>query len=98
MAKILIVEDEENIAKLLEATLSMVGYHCSRCADGALAVPKILEGDYDLALLDIMLPGMDGFEVLEKTRQKGVPVIFLTAMQNVADKVKGLRLGAEDYL
>lgn len=98
MANILIVEDDENIAKLIEATLSMVGYSCGRCADGALAVPEILEGSFDLVLLDIMLPGMDGFEILEKTKEKGVPVIFLTAMQNVADKVKGLRLGAEDYI
>lgn len=98
MAEILIVEDDENIARMIEATLSMVGYRCDGCADGSEAVRRILEGSYDLILLDVMLPGMDGFEILTKIKNKGTPVIFLTALQDVGDKVKGLRLGAEDYI
>ena len=98
MQKILIVEDDENIARMIEATLSMVGYRCDGCADGSEAVRRILEGSYDLILLDVMLPGMDGFEILTKIKNKGTPVIFLTALQDVGDKVKGLRLGAEDYI
>jgi DNA-binding response OmpR family regulator len=98
LAEILIVEDDENIARMIEATLSMVGYRCDGCADGSEAVRRILEGSYDLILLDVMLPGMDGFEILTKIKNKGTPVIFLTALQDVGDKVKGLRLGAEDYI
>lgn len=98
MAEILIVEDDGNIARMIEATLSMVGYRCDGCADGKEAVRRILEGSYDLILLDVMLPGMDGFEILTKIKNKGTPVIFLTALQDVGDKVKGLRLGAEDYI
>ena len=98
MAEILIVEDDENIARMIEATLSMVGYRCDGCADGSEAVRRILEGSYDLILLDVMLPGMDGFEILTKIKNKGTPVIFLTALQDVGDKVKGLRLGEEDYI
>ena len=98
MAEILIVEDDENIARMIEATLSMVGYRCDGCADGSEAVRRSLEGSYDLILLDVMLPGMDGFEILTKIKNKGTPVIFLTALQDVGDKVKGLRLGAEDYI
>lgn len=98
MAEILIVEDDENTARMIEATLSMVGYRCDGCADGSEAVRRILEGSYDLILLDVMLPGMDGFEILTKIKNKGTPVIFLTALQDVGDKVKGLRLGAEDYI
>ena len=98
MAEILIVEDDENLARMIEATLSMVGYRCDGCEDGSEAVRRILEGSYDLILLDVMLPGMDGFEILTKIKNKGTPVIFLTALQDVGDKVKGLRLGAEDYI
>ena len=98
MAEILIVEDDENIARMIEATLSMVGYRCDGCEDGSEAVRRILEGSYDLILLDVMLPGMDGFEILTKIKNKGTPVIFLTALQDVGNKVKGLRLGAEDYI
>ena len=98
MAHILIVEDEENIARMIAATLEMAGHTCQRCADGATAVELAQPGVFDLVLLDIMLPGMDGFAVMEHLRGVGVPVIFLTAMQQVGDKVRGLRLGAEDYI
>ena len=96
MARILIVEDDENITKMIEAALSIVGHTYVSCADGGTAVDMILYGSYDLVLLDIMLPGADGFSVM--VRHKETPVIFLTALQDVSDKVKGLRLGAEDYI
>lgn len=98
MARILIVEDDENITKMIEAALSIVGHTYVSCADGGTAVNMILYGSYDLVLLDIMLPGADGFSVMEQVRHKETPVIFLTALQDVSDKVKGLRLGAEDYI
>ena len=100
MIRILIVEDDENISKMLAATLSIGDYEYDRCADGEEAVQAILNGTYDLILLDVMLPGMDGFAVLEHIRGESceTPVIFLTALGAVADKVKGLRGGAEDYI
>ncbi len=98
MQKILIVEDDENIAKMIGATISIAGYQYHVCVDGKEAVDTILSGNYDLILLDVMLPGLDGFEVIQKVQSKGTPVIFLTAMQDVSDKVKGLQLGAEDYI
>ena len=98
MAHILIVEDEENIARMIAATLEMAGYTCQSCMDGSKAVELVQPGVFDLVLLDVMLPGMDGFAVMEHLRGVGVPVIFLTAMQQVGDKVRGLRLGAEDYI
>ena len=100
MIRILIVEDDENITKMLAATLSIGGYTYETCADGLDAAARIPESAYDLVLLDIMLPGLDGFAVLDAIRAAGcdTPVIFLTALGAVADKVKGLRGGAEDYI
>ena len=98
MAKILIVEDDVHIAKMIEATLSIGNYQSAVCDDGARAVQEILSGQYDLVLLDIMLPGMDGFEIIRQIRSEDTPVIFLTALQEVSDKVRGLKLGAEDYI
>lgn len=98
MVKILIIEDDENIAKVIKATLQMVDYESFCCYDGKSGIIEALCGNYDLILLDIMLPEMNGFEVMEKIKECGTPVIFLTAMQDVADKVKGLRSGAEDYI
>lgn len=95
---ILIVEDDENIAKLIESTLMIGGYKSHICHNGAQAADIIKNNKFDLILLDIMLPDMDGFEVIKHIDTAKTPVIFLTAMQNVADKVKGLRLGAEDYI
>lgn len=98
MQKILIVEDDEGIARMLEATLEMAKYRCSVCQDGSFAPEEIREGRYDLVLLDVMLPGLDGFQIMEQVKELDTPVIFLTAKENVMDKVKGLRLGAEDYM
>lgn len=98
MIRILIVEDDAHIAKMIEATLSIGGYESLICEDGLRAVELIQSRKFDLVLLDVMLPGMDGFEVIRKIQGGETPVIFLTALQDVADKVKGLRLGAEDYI
>ena len=98
MIRILIVEDDAHIAKMIEATLSIGGYESRICMDGVQAVELIQSRRFDLVLLDVMLPGMDGFEVIRKIQNGDTPVIFLTALQDVADKVKGLRLGAEDYI
>ena len=98
MAHILIVEDEAHIAQMIEATLSLGGYTSEICSDGEKAVERIFAGGFDLVLLDVMLPGLDGFAVMERVASQGTPVIFLSAMQQVADKVRGLHLGAEDYI
>ncbi len=98
MINILIIEDDANIAKMIKAALAMVDYNSFCCSDGRSGAAEALKGGYDIVLLDIMLPEMDGWQVMEKIKDSGIPVIFLTALQDVADKVKGLRLGAEDYI
>jgi DNA-binding response OmpR family regulator len=98
MIEILIVEDEIHIAKMIETTLSIGGYKGHICNNGKEAVKRVLEEKFDLILLDVMLPDINGFQVIEEIRCKEVPVIFLTAMQDVLDKVRGLKLGAEDYV
>ena len=98
MAHILIVEDEENIARMIDATLTLGGHTGSWCPDGAQAVESIESGRFDLVLLDVLLPGLDGFSVMERLNAQAVPVIFLSAMQQVEDKVRGLRLGGGDYI
>ncbi len=98
MIKILIVEDDENIVKMLEATVSIAGYESEVCNDGKTAIEKINDNEYDLVLLDVMLPNFNGFQVMEYIDSEKTPVIFLTALQDVTDKVKGLKLGAEDYI
>lgn len=98
MIKILIVEDDVNIAKMLEVTLSIGGYESERCDNGKKAVELVTTQIFDLVLLDVMLPDMDGFEVIEYINKEETAVIFLTALQDVMDKVKGLKLGAEDYI
>lgn len=98
MIRILIVEDEKPIAELIRLSLRRAGYHCQCVYDG-LAAADILERErFDLVLLDIMLPGVDGFSLLEYIRPTGTPVIFLTAKNAVNDRVRGLRMGAEDYI
>lgn len=98
MIKILLVEDNENIVKTIVATISILNYQTQVVMDGKTAVEKILYNDYDLILLDVMLPELDGFEVMRKIKHRGIPVIFLTAMSNVTQKVEGLYLGAQDYI
>lgn len=98
MIKILIVEDEKPISNLIKISLKNAGYFCECAMDGSEAVEKIDQGKYDLILLDIMLPEIDGFELLQYIRPLKIPVIFLTAKKEIKDRVKGLRMGAEDYI
>ena len=98
MIKILIVDDEKAICDLIDLTLSSAVYHCSTVQDGMEAIAKIEQDTYDLVLLDIMLPGADGYDVMDYIRPLGIPVIFITAKHEVKDRVKGLKLGADDYL
>ena len=96
--KILVVEDDANIAKYIQACLELGSYESEICGDGLRAVERISGGGYDLVLLDVMLPGLDGFQVMERVKDSGVPVLYLTAVQDVANKVRGLKSGAEDYI
>ena len=98
MIRILIVEDDAHITKLIQATLAMGGYETEACGDGEEAFLRIQEPGWDLILLDVMLPGMSGFDIMKRLPGLSVPVIFLTAMSEVMEKVTGLRLGAEDYM
>ena len=96
--KVLIVEDEQNIVDILSFNLGRDGYDTLEAYDGPTGLHLALEEDPDLILLDLMLPGMDGFDVCRKIREKGsaVPIIMLTAREEETDKVLGLELGADD--
>lgn len=96
---ILIVEDEEAIAKMISLNLKVANYQTKIFYDGEEAANHVIENhSYDLAILDIMLPGMNGFELLEIMKKYDIPVIFLTAKDDVGSKVQGLKSGAEDYI
>ena len=96
MAKILIVEDEEAINKLVKNNLCLIGHTCEQAYDGKEALEKVQTDEYDLILLDIMLPYKSGFEIIKEI--KDTPVIFLTAKDRLEDKIEGLTSGAEDYI
>ena len=99
MSRILIIEDEESIARFVELELKHEGYEPEKAFDGRTGLEKALFSDFDLILLDIMLPGLNGMEVLRRLRkEKETPVIMLTARDAVYDKVSGLDAGADDYL
>lgn len=98
MVKILIAEDEEPIANLICMNLKKAGYACECAYDGQEAADRMEEGHYDLLLLDIMLPKINGYELMEYAKSIQLPVIFITAMDSTENKVKGLKMGAEDYL
>lgn len=98
MIRVLIVEDEKPIRDLIDIQLSAAGYSCTAACDGIEAADLLETKNFDLILLDIMLPGIDGYELMEYIRPSGVPVIFITARHEVRDRVKGLRLGADDYI
>ncbi len=98
MMKILIVEDEKAIRDLIDMQLTLAGYDCQTAEDGVIGANLIEVNSYDLILLDIMLPGVSGFELMDYIRPTKTPVIFITAKHEVSDRVKGLRLGADDYL
>lgn len=97
--KILIVEDEEPIAKMIAMNLRVANYEPRIILDGGEAWESLKEcHDYDLILLDVMLPGMDGFTLFEEIKKYGIPVIFLTAKDDLGSKIQGLSGGAEDYI
>lgn len=97
--RILIVEDEAQISRFLQLELEYENYSASVCADGREALGLALENDFDLIILDVMLPSLNGIEVLRRLRQsKQTPVIILTARDQVVDKVTGLDIGADDYM
>lgn len=98
MLKILIVEDEEAISDLIRIHLTRAGYVCEQAFDGKEGADKICSKHYDLVLLDIMLPEISGYELLDYVKTNDTPVIFITAMGELSDKVKGLRAGADDYI
>ena len=98
MIRVLIVEDEKPISNLIRMSLTKEGFQCTCVHDGAAAADLLEQNAYDLILLDVMLPEVDGFELMEYIRPMEIPVIFLTAKGSVHDRVKGLRLGAEDYI
>ena len=98
MRKILIVEDEEAIANLIRINLTAEGYHCTCAYDGTTGADYIESDCFDLILLDIMLPEINGYELLEYVKPIGTPVIFLTAKSAVDDRIMGLKLGADDYI
>ena len=98
--KILVVEDSQDMNWLIVKTLKKNGYSVDSCSNGEQALDCLLGSEYDAILLDVMMPGMDGYELIQTLRNRGVdtPVLFLTARDTVADRVKGLDLGANDYL
>src|SRR5665647_643304 len=98
--KILIVEDEQKTGDYLKQGLSEAGFVADLARDGVDGLHLALTGDYDLAMLDVMLPRLDGWQVLQEIRRQGkhLPVLFLTARDQVEDRVKGLEYGADDYL
>ena len=98
--RILVVEDEKKINDIIVKTLKQEKYGVDSCFDGEEALDYIFSVEYDIILLDIMLPKKDGFEVIKSIRKKGIktPVLFLTARDEIEDRVKGLDLGADDYL
>ena len=98
MIKILIVEDEEPINNLIRMNLTKAGYQCKCAFDGQEAADMMAAEKFDLFLLDIMLPKINGYELLEYAQTLNTPVIFITAMGTVENKVKGLKKGADDYI
>lgn len=98
MNQILIIEDEKSIADMVKMCLTKNGYICETVNDGMTATQKIEEKRYDLILLDIMLPDINGYDLIDYIKQFEIPVIFVTAKTSVPDTVKGLKLGAEDYI
>ena len=98
MEKILIIEDDQAISDLIKLNLEMAGYENRQALNGNDALLDVEDYKPDLILLDVNLPDKDGFEMMAKIQPKGIPVIFLTARNSLADKVKGLKMGADDYI
>ena len=98
MIKILVVEDEKPISDLIRLNLRKEGYDCTAVYDGLDAIDIVDKEHFDLVLLDVMLPGADGFEVMDYIRPLQIPVIFITARATIDDRLHGLTSGAEDYM
>lgn len=98
MIRILIVEDEQPISDVIRWNLTKAGYECVCAYDGMKAADILEEQNFDLILLDVMLPKIDGYELMEYIKPMGIPVIFLTAKSALEDKLRGLTSGAEDYM
>ena len=99
MSKILIVEDEETIADLEKDYLELSGFEVEVANDGDSGLEKALQEEYDLLILDLMLPGVDGFEICRKVRdEKNTPIIMVSAKKDDIDKIRGLGVGADDYM
>ena len=99
MSRILIIEDEEAIADLEKDYLELSDFKVDICNTGDEGLKTALAGDYDLIILDLMLPGMDGFEVCKKIREeKNIPILMVSAKKDDIDKIRGLGLGADDYM
>lgn len=96
--KILVIEDEESIRELIKLNLQLAGYEVAEASDGLEGLNMLQQNTYDLILLDIMLPKMDGYELLPKITERNIPVIVLTAMDGLKDKMKGFHLGTDDYI
>lgn len=96
--KILIVEDDIHISRIIRMNLNLVNYETVEVYDGLAALAAVKQEKFDLILLDVMIPKLDGFELMEQIKPYGIPVIFLTAKNSVYDKVNGLKLGADDYM
>lgn len=98
MLKVLVVEDDQAISHLICTHLTKEGYQCAQAFDGEEGANLIEQNTYDVILLDIMLPKIDGYELLEYVRPTGTPVLFLTAKAELSDRIRGLKLGADDYI
>ncbi|MDD5936199.1 MAG: response regulator transcription factor [Clostridiales bacterium] len=98
MMRVFVVEDEAAIRDLIQIQLELVGYEVDTCSSGLEVKEMLLKRKPDLILLDIMLPGMDGYQLMEQIQSLDIPVIYVTAKDSVVDRVKGLRLGADDYI
>lgn len=99
MAKILIIEDDEDIAAIEKDYLELSGFQVSVCSDGVSGLTAALEQPFDLLLLDLMLPGMDGFTICRRVREvKDIPILMVTALGKDVDKIRGLGYGADDYI
>ena len=98
MLKVLIVEDEAAIAELIQIQLTKAGYQCTCALDGEQGADALEKEIFDLVILDIMMPKVNGYELMEYIRPMNIPVIFLTAKDTVKDKIKGLKMGADDYM
>lgn len=96
MANILIIEDEININNLIKMNLELVGHTCRQLFDGSRVADTLASDSFDLLILDVMLPGLSGFEIIKQI--EGTPVIFVTAKTGLEDRLRGLRLGADDYI